>query len=190
MCLIWSIPQAPKPSGASRAPLPCLDPEFQPAAAQQSPDTPGDAHYRQPGPGGRRSNRFKGKQVTNLTADDFQIFQDGKPHKITHFSYISHRGSPDVESGAGRRFPRGKRLAPPPGTLRPDQVRRTVALVVDDLGLSFESMAQVRSTLKRFVDDQQMQPGDLVAIIRTGAGMGALQEFTSDKRSSTPPSIA
>src|SRR6267378_7906423 len=31
----------------------------------------------------------KGKQVTNLTADDFQVFQDGKPQKITHFSYIS-----------------------------------------------------------------------------------------------------
>ena len=31
----------------------------------------------------------KGKQVTDLTADDFQIFQDGKPQKITHFSYIS-----------------------------------------------------------------------------------------------------
>ena len=31
----------------------------------------------------------KGKQVTDLTADDFQIFQDGKPQKITHFSYVS-----------------------------------------------------------------------------------------------------
>lgn len=27
-----------------------------------------------------------------------------------------------------------------------------------------------------------MRPGDLVAIVRTGAGMGALQQFTSDKR--------
>ena len=26
-----------------------------------------------------------------------------------------------------------------------------------------------------------MQPGDLVAIMRTSAGMGALQQFTSDK---------
>src|SRR6185503_6506912 len=33
----------------------------------------------------------------------------------------------------------------------------------------------------KFVDEQ-MQPGDLVAIIRTGAGVGALQQFTSDKR--------
>jgi VWFA-related protein len=62
-----------------------------------------------------------------------------------------------------------------------DQVRRTIALVVDDLGMSFESISTVRDSLKKFVDEQ-MQPGDLVAIIRTGAGVGALQQFTADKR--------
>src|SRR5918912_27660 len=69
----------------------------------------------------------------------------------------------------------------PPVRLRPEQVRRTIALVVDDLGLSFESTAFVRQALKKFVD-QQLQPGDLVAIIRTAGGIGALQQFTSDKR--------
>jgi VWFA-related protein len=54
-------------------------------------------------------------------------------------------------------------------------------LVVDDLSLSFESAYQTRKALKKFVDEQ-MQEGDLVAIIRTGAGIGALQQFTSDKR--------
>jgi VWFA-related protein len=39
----------------------------------------------------------------------------------------------------------------------------------------------VRQALKKFVDEQ-MQTGDLVAIVRTGGGMGALQQFTSDKR--------
>jgi VWFA-related protein len=68
-----------------------------------------------------------------------------------------------------------------PTTLRRDQVRRTVALVVDDLGLSFGSVDSVRSALKKFVDEQ-MQPGDVVAIIRTGSGVGVLQQFTSDKR--------
>jgi hypothetical protein len=29
-----------------------------------------------------------GKQVTDLTAADFQIFQDGKAQKITGFSYV------------------------------------------------------------------------------------------------------
>ncbi len=60
-------------------------------------------------------------------------------------------------------------------------MRRTIALVVDDLGTSFESTHYVREALKKFVD-QQMQPDDLVAIIRTSAGVGALQQFTSDKR--------
>jgi VWFA-related protein len=60
-------------------------------------------------------------------------------------------------------------------------VRRTIALVVDDLGLSFESTYFVREALKKFLD-QQMQPDDLVAIVRTGGGIGALQQFTSDKR--------
>ena len=53
--------------------------------------------------------------------------------------------------------------------------------MVDDLSLSFQSAYQVRRALKKFVDEQ-MQDGDLVAIIRTGAGIGALQQFTSDRR--------
>lgn len=65
--------------------------------------------------------------------------------------------------------------------MRAEQVRRTIALVVDDLTLSFESMHFVRRALKKFVDEQ-MQDGDLVAIIRTGAGIGALQQFTNDRR--------
>jgi len=154
----------------------------QPAPAQESPDMPVlrvtvnlvqvDAVVTD----------SKGKQVTNLTANDLRIFQDGKSQKITHFSYISTAAptpapiAPKPAVPAVRGTP-----APPAMRLRPDQVRRTIALVVDDLGLSFESMAQVRGALKKFVD-QQMQPGDLVAIIRTGAGMGALQELTSDKR--------
>ena len=40
---------------------------------------------------------------------------------------------------------------------------------------------RVRQALTRFVD-QEMQPGDLVAILCTGAGMGALQQFTADRR--------
>jgi VWFA-related protein len=53
--------------------------------------------------------------------------------------------------------------------------------VVDDLGLSFESIHYVRNAIRKFVDEQ-MKPGDMVAIIRTGAGVGALQQFTTDKQ--------
>ncbi|HKS28917.1 MAG TPA: VWA domain-containing protein [Pyrinomonadaceae bacterium] len=122
----------------------------------------------------------KGKLVTDLQPDEMEIYEDGKPQKITNFSYIS------TESGTAQpakpSTPTDKSNPPvPPVQLKPEQVRRTIALVVDDLSLSFESTHFVRRALKKFVDEQ-MQPGDMVAIIRTAGGMGALQQFTADKR--------
>lgn len=122
----------------------------------------------------------KGNQVTDLRPEEMEIFEDGRPQKITNFSYISTENS--TAQPVTPAAPVDKNAPPvPPVRLRPEQVRRTIALVVDDLGLSFESTYYVRQALKKFVD-QQVQPGDLVAIIRTAGGMGALQQFTSDKR--------
>ncbi|HEX8459152.1 MAG TPA: VWA domain-containing protein [Pyrinomonadaceae bacterium] len=128
----------------------------------------------------------KGKQVTDLSADDFEIFEDNRPQKLTNFSYVLNETAPPATETADTARPKSKDKASipapmPPGSLRPEQVRRTIALVVDDLGLSFESTSFVRDALRKFVNEQ-MQPNDLVAIIRTSAGMGALQQFTSDKR--------
>jgi len=127
----------------------------------------------------------KGRPVTDLQKEDFEIYEDGKPQPITNFSFVSVGSaiSPagGVEKTAAARDKSVAAVPLPTIKLRPEQVQRTVALVVDDLGLSFESMHFVRDALRKFVD-QQMQPGDLVAIIRTGAGVGALQQFTSDKR--------
>ncbi|MCU1289739.1 MAG: hypothetical protein JWN60_1968, partial [Acidobacteria bacterium] len=50
-----------------------------------------------------------------------------------------------------------------------------------DLGIAFENVPKVQQSLRKFINEQ-MQEGDLVAIIRTGSGIGALQSFTSDKR--------
>jgi VWFA-related protein len=121
-----------------------------------------------------------GKLVTDLEPEDVEIFEDGRKQKITHFSYNATTTEQPVKETSSK--PADKNAPPvPPARLRPEDVRRTIALVVDDLGLSFESTHYVREALKKFVD-RQMQPGDLVAIIRTSGGMGALQQFTSDKR--------
>jgi VWFA-related protein len=127
-----------------------------------------------------------GKVVTDLTANDFEIFEDGKRQTITNFLYVSNVANASAVSGATaappvtsskNRNPSG----PPPPPVEPNEARRMMALVIDDLGLSAESMNQVRKQLRKFVDEQ-MQPNDLVAIIRTGADIGALQQFTNDKR--------
>jgi VWFA-related protein len=122
-----------------------------------------------------------GKVVTDLRPEELQIFEEGKEQKITNFSYVITE-TPAAADQPARAAVVDKNAPPLPTTrLKPENIRRTIALVVDDLGLSFESTHYVRQALKKFVDEQ-MQPGDLVAIIRTGSGMGALQQFTSDKR--------
>jgi VWFA-related protein len=123
----------------------------------------------------------KGRPVTDLKAEDFEVLQNAHPQHITNFSYVvaqPQRGEPAAAPVKGKNLP--LEPPPPPPRLKPSQVRRAIALVADDLTLSFNSTALVRAALKKFVDEQ-MQPGDLVGIIRTGAGMGALQQFTNDK---------
>ena len=125
----------------------------------------------------------KGNPVTNLKAEDFEILQDGKPQVITNFEFVDVRNPTARVAPARGLAPRGngEPVPPPPIRLRPQQIRRTVAIVVDDLGLSFDSISRVQSSLKKWVENE-MQPGDLVAVIRTSAGMGSLQQFTNDKR--------
>jgi VWFA-related protein len=132
-----------------------------------------------------------GKPVADLRPEDFEIYEDGRRQKITNFSFVST--APDSPAGLATSTGTEARTqssdkkerthAPPstPATVQRGQVRRTVALVVDDLGLSLESMATVRKALKKFVDEQ-VRPGDLVAILRTRGGTGALEQFTTDKR--------
>src|SRR5229473_7293144 len=113
-----------------------------------------------------------GKVVTDLKPEEVQIFEDGKPQKITHFSYNVIESA--VVAPLAKTANVDKNAPPaPPVAVKLEQVRRTMAIVVDDLGLSFESTYYVRRALKKFVDEQ-MQTGDLVAIIRTSGGMGAL----------------
>jgi VWFA-related protein len=123
----------------------------------------------------------QGRPVSDLKPEDFEILQDNTPQKITHFSFVAAPASRNPQPVAGAGTSGGIEPPAPVSGLKPEQVQHAVALVVDDLGLSFESMAYVRNALKRFVD-KEMQPGDLAAVVRTGAGMGALQQFTADKR--------
>ncbi len=123
------------------------------------------------------------KRITNLPATAFEILQDGKPQAITNFSYVSTtaaEGTRAAQRIVHTKLVRGE-PPPPPLVLRPTEVRRTLALIVDDLGLAGESIGPVRAAIRNFIDEQ-MRAGDLVAIVRAGAGMGALQQFTTDKR--------
>lgn len=125
-----------------------------------------------------------GKPVTNLTADDFEIYEDGRKQAITSFAYISNVSRSNVPSKA-EAAPKSDQVTadapPPPEPVQRDVARRTIAIVVDDLGISAESMSQIKNRLRKFIAEE-LQPNDLVAVIRTGSDVGALQQFTDDKR--------
>lgn len=122
----------------------------------------------------------KGKHITDLRAEEVEIFEDGKSQAVTNFGYVNFSRPVDASSAEPAKQVGGP--GPVPGKeLRPEQVQRTIALIVDDLRMSFDSVHYMKEALKKFLDEQ-MQPNDLVAIIFTGGGMGALTRFTTDKR--------
>jgi VWFA-related protein len=132
-----------------------------------------------------------GTHVTDLRPEDFEVVERGKRQPVRQALYV-HVIGPD-----GRPVPQPLTSAPaapaapggpaPPrplaggGLTSAERASRVVAIVVDDLGLSFESTAYVRKMLTKYVDTQ-IAPGDLVAIIRTAGGVGTLQQFTTDRR--------
>ena len=122
-----------------------------------------------------------GKRIVDLRPDEIEIYEDGTKRTISNFSYINLNSTNTSPTPRATKSVDAEGAPLIPRKVRPDQVRRTIALVVDDLGLSFESAVNVRRSLRRFLDEQ-LQPDDLVAIIRTSGGIGALQSFTTDRR--------
>ena len=121
---------------------------------------------------------WRGRVITNLRPEDFQLSVNGKLQEITHFAYVTVATAETPTAPYLRRREKGM---PPPSGLRPNQVGRTFALVLDDFCMSSESIYQARKVLQKFVDEK-MQPNDSAAIISTYAGTGTLQQFTTDKR--------
>ncbi len=108
-----------------------------------------------------------GTPVRDLTAADFGVTVHGEGRTVTSVRYVN------AKTGA---------ISPglPELALKPDQIHRTVVLVVDDLGLSAAAAETVRNTLARFLQ-REMDPRDAVAIVRTAADSGTLEKLSTDR---------
>ncbi len=112
-----------------------------------------------------------GHQVKDLTAKDFEVYQDGKPKQIMACAYVNEEQAPS------RKLSKTSILTSSPMLPR-DRVRRTLAFVVDDLSMDFDHFSNARKAIEKFVETQ-MQPYDLVVIFQTSGG--ALLQFSSDR---------
>jgi VWFA-related protein len=117
----------------------------------------------------------QGNVVSNLTADDFDLVEDGKPQKITAFSLVNlpiERGErplfastpiePDVQTNNGGEG-------------------RIYLIVLDDLHTAPLRAARVKASLHRFFE-QNFGRNDLAAIVYTGGRSRDSQDFTNSTR--------
>ncbi|WP_031500412.1 VWA domain-containing protein [Bryobacter aggregatus] len=120
-----------------------------------------------------------GRDVPDLSVSDFEVLRDGKRQTIDKVLYVSGQ-----RPGAARVGPAlaGLPVAALPSVQpRRQDIRRTIAIYIDDLSLSMESIDRAKNALKKFIEEH-IQPGDFVALYRSSSGVGMLQQFTTDKR--------
>ena len=122
----------------------------------------------------------KGHHVTDLQKEDFEVLQDGRPQEIQSLSYKwLQPPTADLQKGDSALHASPDPAAASESTLNPEPQRRLIAVVVDELGIDQRDLSQIRTGLKEFVD-KQIQPNDLVALVRSGVGTDGIS-FTSDK---------
>ena len=118
--------------------------------------------------------------VNDLKLADFELYENGKKQDIKFIEYVS------VDEARRTEGARPANVAPRISVdaareLTARDLKRVFAFVVDDLTVPSPDLVYVRQALTDFVDNQ-MQEGDLVAIVRTVGGKGLLQQFTSDRQ--------
>jgi VWFA-related protein len=125
----------------------------------------------------------KGNHISDLKPEEFEILENGKPQRITNFSFLAGEEVAKVASTPAPAVKDKRTPAPPvaPARIAAGEASRTIAVVIDDLGVGEQSFMAIHAALEKFID-QQVGPRDLVAIITTSGRLGALQSLTSDKR--------
>ena len=122
-----------------------------------------------------------GNLVTDLGPDEFEVRQDGTLQPVTLARYVPVERQPSSRLASRALAAPADAPAVGPRRLARADVQRTLVLVVDDLGIAWENMEATRRSLRRFVDEQ-VQPNDLVALVKTSINAGVGQQLTSDKR--------
>ncbi len=117
----------------------------------------------------------KGHPLGNLRKEDFQVFEDGKPQDISHFSIETPTSLSETfvrpDSPAGAVEPENST----PGFLPPS---RFVALLFDDVHVNLQDLMRTKQAATRFVDSS-LQPTDRVAVV-TISGQSQM-DFTADR---------
>ncbi len=107
-----------------------------------------------------------GKPVRELTRQDFQLLEDGKPQVVANFLAVTRPP----------RVPQPQAAATPG---QPGSPGRAVVIFVDDLHLAPGHLDHTKEALHQFAASY-LSPEDRVAVV-TSSGPGGVQELTQDR---------
>jgi VWFA-related protein len=123
----------------------------------------------------------QGKFVEGLRPEQFELSLDGKPQTVSFFERVSAGSSMEAAQVAAARNGSAKNSEQSKGaTQGVTNSGRVIFFFLDDLHLSEASLMRARRALGDFIDNQ-MQPGDQVAIVSANGQIGFLQQLTDYK---------
>ena len=117
----------------------------------------------------------QGRFVRNLTRDDFQILEDGKPQALTAFSMVDI----PVERADPPLFAKNP-IPPDVTTNRTPFEGRVFVLVIDDLHTKFARTHRTRLAARQFVE-RHVGANDMVAVVNTSGSGKGMQDFTANR---------
>jgi VWFA-related protein len=116
-----------------------------------------------------------GNVVRGLTADDFEVLEDGKPQKIDLFTMV------DIPIERAERVLLDRPPIEPDVRFNDRFEGRMFVIVLDDVHTDPTRSLLVRKAAKQFIQ-QNLGANDLAAVVYTGGRSTAGQDFTSNKR--------
>ena len=144
-----------------------------------------------------------GAVVRGLTADDFEIREDGRPQQVSSFSFeeitqetLPALATPDLLAGVEARLaedmartPAGAKPVDPgavPTAMTSEMVagRRLIALVFDISSMQPEDVQRAVDSARKYVEEQ-MTAADLIAVTTIGSTLSVLTDFTADRSTVT-----
>jgi VWFA-related protein len=123
----------------------------------------------------------KGKLVTDLTAKDFKVFEDGAPQTITSFSLENIEKLAQVNTTTGP--PPTIDLAKLPPNVSPATVlqdHRLTLLFFDVSSMQPDDLMRALKAATSFVQ-KRLTPADLVAVVTYTSSLRVVQNFTNDR---------
>jgi VWFA-related protein len=117
----------------------------------------------------------QGNFVRDLTKDDFQIFEKGKPQVVSNFSLVDI----PVEKFDPPLF-KSKPIEPDVRSNRKEFDGRVFVIVLDDQNTSFTRTGRVKLAARQFIE-RYLGANDVAAVVQTGGVKGGGQEFTGSR---------